>query len=275
MKKLLVILATLLALSACKKNNATEPDTNKSSAQTTGVNTTPTSSVIANGLPGNLINVSAVLKADYEFRQQNNAGDFSADATLYTTDKPFFVSFSYNQVGDLSDNVGSLKINTTTLKKDSTSNPLHLMYTDTTNANYISGVTWQLNSSGTFPSFTTTVTRGFPVVTNTIVLLDTVTKTTGFTINLLADGVTNADSVTIFIPNTFNNSILRKTVAGSATSIIIDATNLANFTPSAQFFNLTYGITLYITNYSHNTINNKTLVYVMQKTIVSQFYLKP
>ena len=257
LKSLVAIFIMCGVIISCKK------DTTQSPTPASGGGATVTNSTISNGFPvGSSNSISGVLKADYVFKTINNSGATSSDAALYNTPLPFWVGYMYSQVGTLSNDVGTLQLNTVTLKKQYTSGSSTLIYTDTASTpNYPTNVTWALNSTGAFPSFTTTVTRGFPVCSSNTFIPTTVSLSAGITINLPSGGITNADSITVFIVGQ-TASIVNKSFAGSISSLQITPAELSAFSTA----NPNGAIHVYAKNYSNETISSKTLIYVMQKT---------
>lgn len=268
MKNINLFTAVLLfsfVLNSCKKETTTP-----SSGSGGGTPPTTTSST-SNGFPFSSANtISGVLKADYVFRTVNNSGDYGADAALYNSTLPFGMCYMYSQVSDLSNDVGPLFLNNSRLRKQINGGSATILYTDTVGGNYSSGVTWLLNSTGSFPSFTTTVSRSFPTCTSNTFIPTSVSLSSGINIYIPNGGFSNADSVSVFIigqTSTFYN----KSFAGSISSIHITSAELSGFSAS----NPNGAIYVYAKNFSNQTINSKTLVYIMQKTWITPITFTP
>jgi hypothetical protein len=120
----------------------------------------------------------------------------------------------------------------------------------------VSTATWELEAISPFTSFTTTVTRGFPVQSGTNFLPDSVNRSAGLTLQL-SNIFSNTDSLFVFI--TDQNFMLSRHLPGNASSV--------NFTTAElqQFVNATCQISVMAHNYSNQTINGKNLMYVMQR----------
>jgi hypothetical protein len=269
MKNITIIIAILilsLSINSCKKETTTP-----SSGSGGGTPPTTTTTSTSNGFPFSSVNtISGVFKADYVFQTVNNFGDYEADAALYNSPLPFGMCYMYSQVSTLSNDVGSLFLNNSRLSKQTSGGSSTILYTDTTGGNYSSGVTWSLNPTGSFPSFTTTVTRSFPSCTSNTFIPTTVSLSAGITINIPGGGFTNADSVSVFIigqPST----IFNKSFAGSVSSLQITSSELSGFSAS----NPNGVIYVYAKNFSNQFIGIRALVYIMQKTWITPITFNP
>ncbi len=230
--------------------------------------TNPANSSMSNGLPPNISNINGVFLAN-----KVNLGFGTIYQSFASVNAVGNALQSINPVSILvvgQNNGGTLKINTTTLKFE-TSNSFELYrYTDTSStANYSTGVIWDLNATGAFTSFSAAVSRGFPSIISTTFIPTSISKSSALTINFGLGNITNADSINVQINGPSLN--LSKTVSSSATNINFTIAELSSATVgsgNAQF-------SVYVKNHSNMSVNNKTYVFLMFNTTISSANVTP
>ncbi len=248
----------LVVFLACKKKKDPTPI----DSTTPPVNNNPANSSLANGLPANTGNINGVFLAQKLSIPSSSFTVYQSYASLNVSGN------SLQAINPISillvgmDNAGTVKINSNILKFE-TINAFEMhRYTDTTaSPNYTTGVIWYLGGNTSFSSFTTTITRGFPIISNTGFLPTTISKTQSLTINFGSSNISNADSIIVEISGPGLN--VSKTLAGSTQSVNFTAAQLSNATvgtSNAQFL-------VYVKNYSNMSINNKTHVFIMMNSL--------
>jgi|GEM_PF-1795086 hypothetical protein len=256
MKKTTFLLAVILVTAiACKKSTTTPG----------GPGGTTQSTTISNGFgAAGTSNINGVFMAELFNFPGLSVIQYHSSASLFKTAHPF--NQLYQSAGIISpgDTAGHLKINTTTMVRD-TGNP-SFIYTDTTStANYSSGVKWTLAGNVNFTAFSTSVTRGFPVAANANYLPSTFSKSQNLTLNLGTAGYTNTDSlmVMIYTSSSATSGAVFKYVAGNASSVTFTPADMSSLITNGSFNE----ILVYAKNFSNMSVNGKNYVFVMHYTI--------
>ncbi|MHB8259391.1 MAG: hypothetical protein ACYDCN_02445 [Bacteroidia bacterium] len=264
MKKTTILLtAILFTVLACKKSSTTTSGGG-------GGGTTP-NTTISNGFPASgTSSINGVLYAQsitipsYSITQYNGGAAFSKTA------KPFSLMYTIYGILIGSDLVGVLKLDSTILKYSTTGN---ITYTDTTNSSIYSAVKWNIGGNTNFGAFTTTVTRGYPVMTNASYLPTTFSKSQPLTINFGATNYSNTDSIMVMItdnasPTSFG---FYKYLAGNASSVTFAASQLSGLSTTSA----SPEIIVYAKNFSNMTNANKNYIFVMQNSLVQFITITP
>jgi hypothetical protein len=256
MKRTILILALAISIYGCKKDKTTEPTSTTSLSSDANAET---------GLGSNYNHLNGLMFA------QKTLG--TNDTLVYMSGAFFFATQISPQQMDSDTltgvNAGTLKINSNTMVYNAAFQGIYLdpltgFFGIGGTADYSSGATWHLTGNSNFASFDINVARGFPSISN-INFPDSVSQSTGFTINFATGNFTNTDSIYVEINGNDNTE---KSLAGNATSV--------TFTP-ADLSSLSGNLTLSITteNYSNKTVGSKNYLFVMNYVINKSLLLKP
>jgi len=268
MKKNSLLLAAILVTAiACKKSTTTTRGpgvgTTQSTTVTNGFGTAGTNNI--NGvLYAQRLNISA---------SGLNVVQYQAGATFSKTAKP--LSGLYAQLGIPlnGEQAGVLKLDSTILKYNYTNANSNInTYSDTTTNSVYNSAKWSVGGNTNFTAFTTTVTRGYPVMTNTSYLPTTFSKSQPLTINFGSNNYSNTDSLIVLITDngSTTNFFVYKYVAGNASSVTFTAAELsaASTTSSPE-------IVVYAKNYSSSSNGGKNYVFVLENDLVNYVTITP
>ena len=166
-------------------------------------------------------------------------------------------------------NAGVLKLNGTTLKFDASTPAQQNRYTDTLSSrNYSAGASWDLAANSSFGSFTTTVTRGYPVISNVNYLPASVSKASGFTLTMGPGNYSNTDSLIVFVSGVGGVSPF-KHLPGNATSVSFSPLDLSTLGTGSGLL-IVFGI-----NYSNMMVSGKNYVFIMQHDLSNPVQINP
>jgi len=166
-------------------------------------------------------------------------------------------------------NAGVLKLNSTSLKYDLTTQYQENRYVDTVSTrNYSAGVTWSLSANASFSSFNTTVSRGFPNISNTNFLPASISKSAGCTFTIGSGNYSNTDSLLVLIVGSSGFPVM-KHLAGTATSVAFTANDLSILSAGSNYV-MVFGV-----NYSNMTVSGKKYIFIMEHDISANVAVNP
>jgi hypothetical protein len=207
---ILAFLAISGAVTSCKKSSSTTPAPTPTTPTSSGTTPSPAMGNVDGGFVSLRTEMTTVT-AGIPFAITSETG-------LAT----FFTATGNNSAFI---DGGAVSVNTNVLAKQSNNSYLKLasIGMTPTDLSFSSGSNWSIGGAGSVPAFTFNHTVAFPTFTGT--LPDSIVRSSGITVSL-SGKVSNADSVILFVAQ--GSKYVSRTVAGSASSVSISATDLAS-----------------------------------------------
>jgi hypothetical protein len=265
MKKTVILILSIFILSAgCKKKEQIEPETpnNAPSPAPTGG--------IQNGMGSNSNNLQGVMQVTKYTIPSFGASIYQSAAAFNPNPMSFgYYSIMGNIYSTTGVNAGTLKINSTPLVFNGGTPSQQNMYVDTAaSPNYGNSVTWNLAANSSFNSFTTTVSRGFPVIANMNYLPASFAKSSPLTINFGANNYSNTDSLIVFISAQSGMSPI-KHLSASATSVTYSSGELTGLGTGNG------NIIIMAMNFSNISTSGKNYVFIMGNNLSENVVINP
>ncbi len=134
---------------------------------------------------------------------------------------------------------------------------------------------WLTAGNGSFKPLNISLTRGFPVITPTIV-----PSTASYSVSLVNDFVVTADNfisnydslIVTIIPTSSSNQTIKKKVSAPGTSVTFTKNELAGLPSGSWSTNIIY---FQACNYSHITINGKLYLFELSNKYQNYVYVNP
>jgi hypothetical protein len=239
--RLFLLLPFLPAMLACKKPKSIIPD------QTAVINTS-----LANGMPADIQKINGYLYADINYSNFNNSYSAFSDPakSLVSTynHRNNNVQFSQPVLGNI--DVGQVSFGGLNLSRQNTGTSV--MYEMSNSVGFQNNV-WTSDGNGTFKPLSINMARGFPVLNSNTYTFNTISKSSGFTVDI-GNSVSNYDSVIVNLTDNYGGLVSKRyTNAGIITFSSNDLVVL-NSNSYGSFY-------VYAYNYANQTINSKVYVF--------------
>jgi hypothetical protein len=243
----------LIGFSSCKKSNT---------VQKTIINTS-----ISNGFPqGGANYLNGVLYARKQILipegdvTYSSAAGFSS-STLPMTNYYYLFDLLTTILGN--ESAGIVKVNSSVMKWRGLKTSSMQIYQDSTrNPEYSGGISWDVGGNVNFSSFNTSVSRGFPVITDASFLPDTISKSQPLYIHSGKNNYSNTDSIMIGFKDDTN--IVYKYFGGTDSVFVFTPEEMSILTAGS----VNREIKVFAKNFSNMIVNNKRYVFIMHTDLI-------